>query len=60
MLVASSPDNKEFRSWNITPEKIVGHHKVVIGLVGDTAALNSLQIKQLSPFIEQIMRVNAF
>jgi len=41
--------SKEIRSWNITPEKCVGHHKVVIGLVGDTAVLNPQQIQQLSP-----------
>jgi 3-deoxy-7-phosphoheptulonate synthase len=49
--------SKEIRSWNITPEKCVGHHKVVIGLVGDTAVLNPQQIQQLSPFIERVMRV---
>jgi 3-deoxy-7-phosphoheptulonate synthase len=49
---------KELCSWNITPEKILGKQKVVIGLVGDTAALNPLQIQKLSPFIEQVLRVN--
>lgn len=50
--------SKEICSWNITPEKCVGRHKVVIGLVGDTAALDPQQIQKLSPFIEQVMRVN--
>lgn len=50
--------SQEIRHWNITPEKSVGNHKAVIGLVGDTAALNPQQIQQLSPFIEQVMRVN--
>lgn len=50
--------SQEIRSWNITPEKCIGHHKVVIVLVGDTAALNPQQIQKLSPFIEQVVRVN--
>ncbi len=50
--------SKEFRSWNITPEKIPGKQKVVIGLVGDTGALNPQQIQALSPFIERVLRVN--
>ena len=50
--------SQELHSWNITPEKNVVNHKVVIGLVGDTAALNPQRIQQLSPFIEQVIRVN--
>lgn len=30
----------------------------MIGLVGDTVTLNPLQIQQISPFIEQVLRVN--
>jgi len=26
----------EFEAWGLSPEKIVGKHKVVIGLVGET------------------------
>ncbi|MGK7878394.1 MAG: 3-deoxy-7-phosphoheptulonate synthase [Xenococcaceae cyanobacterium] len=47
----------EFQDWGLTPEKIVGKHKVVIGLVGDTADLDTLQIQEISPWIEQVMRV---
>ena len=47
----------EFSSWGLTPEKIVGQHKVVIGLVGETAALDPLQIQEISPWIEQVLRV---
>jgi len=36
----------------------LGKQKVVIGLVGDTVTLNPLQIQQISPFIEQVLRVN--
>ena len=47
----------EFEEWGLTPEKIVGKHKVVIGLVGDTASLDEARIQELSPFIEQVLRV---
>ncbi|MEO0854499.1 MAG: 3-deoxy-7-phosphoheptulonate synthase, partial [Cyanobacteria bacterium J06648_11] len=48
---------EEFVTWGLTPEKIVGQHKVVIGLVGDTASLDEARIVELSPFIEQVLRV---
>ncbi|MGB3403501.1 MAG: 3-deoxy-7-phosphoheptulonate synthase [Microcoleaceae cyanobacterium] len=44
-------------TWNVNPEKIVGQHKVVIGLVGETADLDPLQLKEISPHIEQVLRV---
>ncbi|MEB3882170.1 3-deoxy-7-phosphoheptulonate synthase [Lyngbya sp. CCY1209] len=44
-------------NWGLTPEKIVGKHKVVIGLVGETAGLDPLQLQEMSPFIEQVLRV---
>ncbi len=50
--------SNELRNRKITPETIVGTHKIVIGLIGDTAALNPLEIQQLSPFVEQVLRVN--
>jgi 3-deoxy-7-phosphoheptulonate synthase len=49
--------NEEFQDWGLTPEKIVGKHKVVIGLVGETAALDPLQIQEISPWIETVLRV---
>lgn len=49
--------NEELASWGLTPEKIVGKHKVVIGLVGETANLDPLQIQEVSPWIEQVLRV---
>jgi 3-deoxy-7-phosphoheptulonate synthase len=49
--------NEELASWGLTPEKIVGRHKVVIGLVGETADLDPLQIQEISPWIEQVLRV---
>ncbi|NJN88533.1 MAG: 3-deoxy-7-phosphoheptulonate synthase [Leptolyngbyaceae cyanobacterium SL_7_1] len=47
----------EFDGWGLTPEKITGKHKTVIGLVGDTVDLDALQIQELSPWIEQVLRV---
>jgi len=49
--------NEEFAERGLTPEKIVGKHKVVIGLVGETAALDPLQIQEISPWIEDVLRV---
>lgn len=48
---------EEFTTWGLTPEKIVGKHKVVIGLVGDTADLDEAQIQERSPWIELVLRV---
>ncbi len=44
-------------NWQLTPEKIVGRYKVVIGLVGDTADLEPLQLQEMNPWIEQVLRV---
>ncbi|MDB9481987.1 3-deoxy-7-phosphoheptulonate synthase, partial [Dolichospermum circinale CS-537/05] len=30
----------ELSSWGLTPEKIIGQHKVVIALIGETADLD--------------------
>ncbi|MGF1482680.1 MAG: 3-deoxy-7-phosphoheptulonate synthase [Cyanophyceae cyanobacterium] len=48
---------REFQGWGLSPEKIVGKHKVVIGLVGETATLDPLQIQEHSPWIEDVLRV---
>ena len=47
----------ELSTWGLTPEKIVGQHKVVIGLVGETASLNPEQVQEISPWIESVLRV---
>lgn len=47
----------ELTTWGLSPEKIVGQHKVVIGLVGETASLNPEQIQEISPWIETVLRV---
>lgn len=49
--------SREFQDWGLDPEKIVGKHKVVIGLVGDTASLDPIQMQEISPWIEQVLRV---
>lgn len=49
--------SEELSNWGLTPEKIVGKHKIVLGLVGDTASLDPLQIQDVSPWIEQVLRV---
>lgn len=50
--------NEELRSkWGLTPETIVGRYKVVIGLVGDTADLDREVLQEISPWIEQVLRV---
>ncbi|AKG19972.1 3-deoxy-7-phosphoheptulonate synthase [Calothrix sp. 336/3] len=49
--------NEELTTWGLSPEKIVGKHKVVIGLVGETVDLDPLQIQEVSPWIEQVLRV---
>lgn len=47
----------ELSSWGLSPERIVGKHKVVLGLVGETASLDLHRIEELSPWIETVLRV---
>lgn len=49
--------SEELATWGLSPEKIVGKHKVVIGLVGETAELSMEQIQEISPWIELVLRV---
>lgn len=48
---------EEFTAWGLVPEKIIGRHKVVIGLVGETAEMDPLQVQEISPWIEMVLRV---
>jgi 3-deoxy-D-arabinoheptulosonate-7-phosphate synthase (EC 2.5.1.54) len=48
---------QELASWGLSPERIVGKHKVVIGLVGETAELDPFRIEEISPAIESVLRV---
>lgn len=50
--------SEELRNQGVQPEKIVGRHRVVLGLVGEITALDPLQIQEISPWIEQVMRVD--
>jgi 3-deoxy-7-phosphoheptulonate synthase len=47
----------ELVAWGLSPERIIGTHKTVIGLVGETVDLDPLQIQEISPWIEQVLRV---
>ncbi len=47
----------ELSVYDGTIEKIVGKDKVVIGLICDTSNINLQSIQQISPFIEQVFRV---
>lgn len=47
-----------YATWGVTSEQIVGRHKVILGLVGDTAVLDLLQIQEISPWIERVLRVD--
>ncbi len=49
--------SEEFRALGLEPEKIVGKHKTVLGLVGDTADMDALQLQDLSQWIESVLRV---
>ena len=44
-------------AWNVTTEKSVGKHKVIIGMIGDTADLDPLLVQEVSPRIEQVLPV---
>ncbi|CCH64523.1 2-keto-3-deoxy-D-arabino-heptulosonate-7-phosphate synthase I beta [Richelia intracellularis HM01] len=47
----------ELSTWGLSLERIIGKHKVVIGLVGETTDLDTLQVQECSPWIEQVLRV---
>ncbi len=49
--------SQKVTDFNVATEKIVGQYKVVIALIGDTAIINPHQIESISPFIEQVTRI---
>lgn len=63
VIKANSPETEidrvieELSSLNTLAEKIIGKQKVVIGLIGDTSALDPRQIQEISPCIEQVLRI---
>ncbi|ARV62710.1 3-deoxy-7-phosphoheptulonate synthase [Nostocales cyanobacterium HT-58-2] len=44
-------------TWGVTVEKSIGKHKIILGLVGETATIDPLQIQNSSSWIEQVLRV---
>ncbi|MDJ0596677.1 MAG: 3-deoxy-7-phosphoheptulonate synthase [Pleurocapsa sp. MO_226.B13] len=49
---------QELGCWkNIVPEEIVGQSETAIALLGDTVKINPDRIKQISPCIESVLRV---
>jgi 3-deoxy-7-phosphoheptulonate synthase len=44
-------------NWQIKPETVVGRHHVIIGAIGDTAAIDPSVIQEISPWIERVLRV---
>ncbi|MEL7037611.1 MAG: 3-deoxy-7-phosphoheptulonate synthase [Cyanobacteria bacterium J06592_8] len=48
---------QELSQYNVKVEKIIGKHKVVLALVGETAEIDPRKIQALSPFIEKVSRV---
>lgn len=63
VMKAGSPESEidrlsaEFEAIGLTPERIVGKHKTVLGLVGETVEMDALQLQDFSPWIEQVLRV---
>lgn len=45
-------------TWRVTPEAVPGKHKTVIGLIGDTSDIDPLQVQEMSPWIEQVLRID--
>ncbi len=48
---------QEIKTLHLTPELIIGEQKVVIGLVGDTASFSLERVQEISPWIEQVVRI---
>jgi 3-deoxy-7-phosphoheptulonate synthase len=46
-----------YNEYGVTSEKLIGQSKVVIGLIGETATLNRQQIQAISPWIEEVLRI---
>ncbi|QSJ20020.1 3-deoxy-7-phosphoheptulonate synthase [Nostoc sp. UHCC 0702] len=47
----------EISRHGIAPEVSLGQQKTVIGVIGDTAEIDTRQIQNISPFIEQVVRI---
>ena len=49
--------SRDLNGSGLSVEKIVGQQKVVLGLVGNTAEFETHLVQELSPWIEQVIRV---
>ena len=49
--------SQELKNFNLVTEEIVGKYKVVVGLIGNTTTINPRQVESISPFIEQVARI---
>lgn len=63
ILKLNTPDHEiqrvsqEMVNLKLEIEKIVGHQKIILGLIGETSTLDLRQIQQVSPFIEEVIRI---
>lgn len=48
---------QELSQYSVSIEKIIGKHRVVLALVGETAEIDPRKIQAISPFIEKVSRV---
>ncbi|MDH6061880.1 3-deoxy-7-phosphoheptulonate synthase [Chrysosporum bergii ANA360D] len=44
-------------NWPVTVEKSLGQHKTILGVIGDTSIIDTLQVQELSSSIEQVLRI---
>ncbi|CEJ44040.1 3-deoxy-7-phosphoheptulonate synthase [Umezakia ovalisporum] len=64
VLKNSTPDSEINRicqelteNWQVTVEKSFGKQKAILGIIGDTSIIDTLQVQELSPWIQQVLRV---
>lgn len=43
--------------WEVTVEKSIGQQKAILGIIGDTSVIDTLQVQELNPWIQQVLRV---
>jgi 3-deoxy-7-phosphoheptulonate synthase len=44
-------------TWDVSLETITGKHKVVLGMIGETATLDPFQVQKISPWVEQVLHI---
>ncbi|MDB9322987.1 3-deoxy-7-phosphoheptulonate synthase [Nodularia spumigena CS-591/04] len=45
------------QGWGVTVETSIGKQKTILGIIGDTSIIDTLQVQELNPWIEQVLRV---